>query len=261
MIIGKQDIKEYFRKQGKKFFAIYRKGTVETGNPICKNEDKEETDPETALRDFEDWLTLLKTGDYTLIVNNVAKVSERGGNRIDFRITLDESMNNGARDIVQPIAAISGPSYSVEEMLTKAKAMAADEFERLMAKKDAEDMKAKNIELEKELKEVRGKIDDPINKFIGALAPHAEPIIAGILGTSAPIRPLAVAGISNAKPDMHLVENSTDEEVDQHAQKVFEDYALALQTARPNDWLEILVKLTTIVKENPKKFEMALTFL
>ena len=274
MIYGKQDILAYFRKQSKKYFAIYKRKEESAGSPMftnSKSDDEQGVDAESALRDFEEVLSWLQSGDYLLMLNDRPKVSERGGNRIEFRVTLEESLGNKIRDIqTAPVAGIGG-TYSMEDVMSKAKIMALEEFEKLQVKKEAEDLKKKVDDLEKDLKEARQAVDDPINRFIGALSPHAPALVAGIMGTptipikaaAAPFVGNAISGTrpSTATPDLVVEDNSTEDQLAEHAQQVFENFAEALEAARPSDWLVIMQKLTNVIKNNPQKFEMALNFL
>lgn len=254
MIAGKANITEYFRSLQKKHFALYKRGTVESGNVIYKSNEDEGVDPQRAFEEFERILSMLSSGEYTLICNNDPKVTARGSNRVDFRITLDDSLSNKASDAVGGVAGI-GNTFTYEDVVTKAKTIAKDEFQALMDKKELEDSRAKTKELEARVAEAEKKVDDPFNKFISAVAPHAESIIGSLMGTKG-TAPLLTPAVSGVRPDVQL-----DDNVDQHAQQVFENFAMALQTAKPNEWLEILVKLTTLIKENPSKFETALNFL
>lgn len=260
MIYGKSDIKEYFRKIGKKYFALYKKSSVESGNAIFKTDEDADSNTDDAFRSFEEVLNMLRTGEYTLICNNDPKVSNRGSNRVDFRISMEDSLAAGSKEAVTGIGSVSGP-VDYETMLSKAKLMASEEFEKLMAKKDLEETRKINDDLKKELKEATSRVEDPWNKFIGALAPHAEGIVGGLMGKPAVAAPQLAHAVSGITPDLHLDENATEAEVNAHAQKVFEDFASALQTAKPNEWLQILVQLTNLIKNNPRKFDTALTFL
>lgn len=264
MIIGKNDIKEYFKKINKKYFAIYYRGKIETGSPIIKTEN-EETDVEKTYNDFEDALSLLRAGEYSLVSNNTFKVSERGGNRIDFRITLEESMGSGIKETTVPTAVNGiGGSYSMDDVINKAKVLAGEEFEKLMAKHDVERLKTEHAAMLKRAEEAEKKLEDPINRFIGALAPHSDKFVAGIFGTNslpAAIVPMTILPnqkISGVEHDERVVDN---DEATEQTQQIFESFVAALQVARPQDWLAILVKLTTVIQTDPDKFNTALKFI
>ncbi len=259
MLYGKKDTLDYFRKIDKKYFALFKKGTIGEGNPIFRTEEEKESTSDDALRNFEEVLNWLKSGDYSVVCNNDPKVSNRGGFREDFRITMDDSIGSQARDAVSGIGSVSAPAVDVDALMAKAKQWGTEEFEKQMAKRDLEDLKKNHEQLQKDLKDATSKLDDPINKFIGALAPHADGLIGAIMGKTA--SPLLTNAVSGVRPDLHLDENATTEEFKDHAQTVFEDFATTLQTIKPTEWLEILVKLTTLMKNNPQKFETALNFL
>jgi hypothetical protein len=267
MIIGKNDIREYFKKINKKYFAIYYKGGESTGSPIIKSEN-EETDVEKTYGEFEDALSLLRAGEYTLVSNNTSKVAERGGNRINFRITLEESMSAAVKETTTPAAVGAlGNTYSVEDMLAKAKIMGSEEFERLMAKHKAEQLQVAHDEFKKRAEDAEKKLEDPFNRFIGALAPHADKFVAGFIGTKpapAAIVPMGAgmmfpAKVSGVEHDEQLHDNEDTSTA--LIQQAFEDFTTALQNARPDDWLNILAKLTKVIKEDPEKFNTALKFI
>ncbi len=258
MIYGKTDIKEYFKKLGKKYFAVYKKGAVDTGNAIFKTEEDADSNADDAFRNFEEVLSMLRTGEYTLICNNDPKISTRGGNREDFRISMDDSDTEKTKDAVTGIGGI-GSTIDYDVLAVKANAIADERFEKLMAKRDLEDLKKNHEQTLKDLKDAEARVNDPWNKFIGALAPHADGIVSGLIGK--PAAPQLSAAVSGVRPDLHLDENATTAEYKDHAQVVFEEFANELQTAKPNEWLEILVKLTTLIKNNPEKFATALNFL
>ena len=135
MIIGKRDIQQYFDKCSKNLFKIYKAGTTNSGNPVYGNnsgDEATEVDFESAKADFMDILELLKHGDYTLILDNYKKdgiKNGKGQSRIDFRIPVSETLEAGAKNVIAQIG--NSGSFDYETMLTKAKEMAKDEFEKL----------------------------------------------------------------------------------------------------------------------------------
>lgn len=249
MLIGKKDTLDYFKKLDKKYFALYKKGTVDTGNAIFRTEEDKESTPEDAYRSFEEIMQMLRTGEYTLIINNDPKVANRGGNRVDFRITMEDSLNSQSKEAIGGVGGV----YDTDTMLARAKTMATEEFERLTQKKELDDLKKNHEQLQKDLKEAQNAVQDPWNKLVGAIAPHADSLIGSLIG-----KPTLTPMI---KPAIGSVSPVVTEVTTQHAQEVFEDFVTALQTAKPTEAMEILVKLTTLIKNNPEKFETALNFL
>lgn len=252
MIKGKEPIKAYFETQGKPYFAIYYKGKVESGNSIYTNDSKGkeneiQIDFEIALRKFDELLGWLSAGDYTLIVNDKPGVTQRGCNKVDFNISVSESMPGHPGSVSPGVPAITG--VSLQEVEQKATQIAESKFRQMMQEKELQDLKERNKELEKENKELEKAKSEPINKFLGAISPHAPDIISGLMG-----RPMASAPISGIKPDET---GNTDLE----GQKLFEDFAESLVNARPNDWKVIIQKLTSLINNDPAKFQTALNFL
>lgn len=246
MIKGKANITTYFEQQHKPYFALFYKGKVESGHSHIVRNDKDDADSDydSAKRLFDEYLNLLSHGDYTLVVDDKKNVTTRGAARIDFNIPMNEATAT---------PAVSGaPALSMADVEARASQIAEQKFEQLMLKKENADLKEKNKELEKGLKEAEKSVNEPLNKFIGALAPHSETIVAGIFGKqSAPAGELA---ISNVTPD-HVAE------ADPEAQAICEEFIKTLAAAKPNEWKDILKKLTGLIKDNPGKFNMALNLL
>ena len=69
------------------------------------------------------------------MLNDNSKVSTRGNLRTDFRISMDDSLANQAKDAIQGIGNIAGP-IDYETMLSKASVMAKEEFQKLMNEKE-----------------------------------------------------------------------------------------------------------------------------
>lgn len=250
MIVGKSSITAYFEQVGKPYFALFYRGQIDKGNAIIRN-DKEEADYDLTegKRRFENALEILQHGEYALVISDGKDVTKRGANRVEFKIPVNE----GSAPALVPQVTGTGSigAVSMEEVERKASQIAEDKFERLMAKKDLADAKEKLAAAEKELKEAQRSVTEPLNKLIGAIAPHSEHIISGIFGRPAPLAALTVSGIP---PDS---EGSGDPD----AQAAAEEFITALAAAKPHDWKGILKRLTTLIKEHPAKFETALNFL
>ena len=284
MIIGKRDIQQYFDKCSKNLFKIYKAGTTNSGNPVYSNSGFDETttdvDFESAKADFMDILELLKHGDYTLILDNYKKDGVKNGkgqSRIDFRIPVNEALEIGAKNVMEHIGSTGVFDY--ETMLTKAKEMAKDEFEKLETRRLLACAEKDRDEAKKEARDYEKKLQDPFNKFIGAISPHITSIVAGITGKPGALVPLRVSGV---QPDQTLEDNgyqahqeSSEDHTDiipqdmnelsdaeiQHRTEVIENFVMAISAKRPNDWLKIVEDLTRIIRDKPEKFAMALNFL
>lgn len=249
MVVGKNNITAMFEEWQLPYFAIFYKGKIETGNAIVRN-DKDEKDYDfiTGKHRFEKTLDLLSYGEYTIVVSKEKDVTKRGGTRVDFKIPVNEaSQNPGVA--VQQMAGIG--AISMEDVERRANEIAENKFTQLMDRRELADTKEKLKETERELREAEKKVGDPFNKFIGALAPHSESIVAGLMGRPAQIATTVVSGI-NADA---VAENDTD------AQKIMEDFIDALAASKPNTWKQILQQFTILIKDNPSKFDTALTFL
>ena len=244
MIIGKQAILEFFDMQAKPYFAVFKRGNIKAGNALDRNDKDEQTEDEkgttldfTVGRErFERVLNLVSYGEYSLVLNSNANLAARGRIETDFKILITE-----AAQAAQPVAGIG----SVSTGLTKedAEKIADERFEKQMLKRDLEDVKAKLTTAEKDLKEAERKVNDPINTLIGKVAPYSDKIIAGFFPqAAAPVAQLRVSGV-----EPH---STGDGDVD--AQVAMENFAIALQAARPNTWIEIIVKLTALAKDESK---------
>ena len=246
MITGKNHIIAYFDSVGNPYYAIFYKGKVEKGNAIRRNDKDGETeyDFQAGKESFEKTLQLLDYGDYTLVTSDTKNVTNRGNISVDFRISLTDQVATTAPQV----SGFGIGAVSMEQVEQKANDIATKRFQELMDKKELADTKAKNVELEKEVKELDKRTTDPWNKLLQAAAPHSEAIIAGIMG-----KPVFAKAISGVAAD---VIGS-----DMEAQKVSEDFIEALAIAKPTDWKKILIQLTTLIKTTPHKFDQALTFL
>lgn len=255
MIVGKAAILKYFESIGEAYFAIFYKGQIEKGNPIFRNDKDAEKEftPAEAKESFERTLELLQYGDYSVVISDKKNVTNRGNNRVDFKIGLNEAApaNQGA----------PAPNYSpaiggltMEDVEKKANEIAAKQFQQLMDKKELTDTKAKLVELEKENRELETRVNEPWNKFITAAAPHSETIIAGLMGNGA-------GRTATAHVPLSGVEADSIDGPDVTAQQTIENFVTALAERKPNDWQAILQRFTDLIKNDPNKFETALTFL
>jgi hypothetical protein len=248
MIQGKTAILAYFDSIKQPYYAIFYKGQVDKGNSIFRNDkDTERTiDYTDARMNFENNLGLLQYGDYTIVISDKHNVTTRGGNRVDFKIGLQEAAPATATPVVAGIGAIS-----MEDVERKANEIADKRFKELMDKKDLQDTKAKLVEAEKEIKELEKKTNDPLNRLLEAAAPHSDAIISGLFGTKKTQAQVVLSG----------TEADAVGEADEQSQATIENFIGALAEAKPNEWQSILVKLTSLIKNDPSKFEMALKFI
>jgi hypothetical protein len=247
MITGKAAILQYFESIAQPYFAIFYKGQVEKGNAIFRNDkegDREYDFPEGKAK-FENTLELLGYGDYTVVIAEKKNVTARGCSRVDFKIGIQEA----AAPAQQQVAGIG--SVSMADVEAKANEIATKRFQELIDKKELVDTKAQLAEMQKEVKDYERKVNDPFNKFLNAAAPHAEHIISGLFGTKQQQAAVVLSGVN------------ADEvgEADATGQQIIENFIETLAAAKPDNWQAILLQLTTLIKQDPAKFETALKFL
>jgi hypothetical protein len=246
MIEGKKEILEYFVSIGKPYFALFYTKKVESGNAIRRNDKEEkEYDLTEGKECLERILSALSYGDYTLIINDTKDVTKRGHLETNFRIPLNES--NNTNNNVAAVGAIPGTGITKED----AYKIADERFEQLMIKNENTTLKEKLSTAEKEVKELQAKVSGPWADAVAALAPHTTTIISGLFGTAAVVPQLAISG---------ALPSSVGEGDEAQQQAIFQNFVTALSTARPNDWLEIIQKLTVLAADS-NKLEMALKFI
>lgn len=261
MIQGKQNVIDWFKMQGKPYFSIFRKGEAQSTNVIFTNKDRED-DAESAAAYLTQCLALLKTGDFFIYCHKENTPTSKGRSETFFTIPINETTAPAATP------AVSGHNYSMEEIEAKAATIAETKFQQLMDKRELADTKKKLEEQTKEIKALKDKADAPMTAFLGSLAPYMPNIIAGIF----PQQP----GIGNIpQPDSKINEATqpaaelTDDDQEK-AGSIIQAFCTALATRYPAqenpapgymDWLQIIEKLTGVIKNSPNKIDVALTML
>lgn len=265
MIIGIDKIFEHFDIQQKKYFAvfyrnkmqnsIYRNCKIELDKGLAK-EDKLEAKKQhdenytfqQAKESFEKYIYILGPGEYTLVVSDNIDATQRGNSTVDFKILVGESNTNYA---VHSVGAVHSTGITTEQ----AEKIADERFAKLMMETDNKTLKEKVVAAEKEIKELEGKVNKPMTDLIGSIAPHVGPHLGSwlgnFLGAPATIPQLAISG---------ALPSSVGEGDEAQQQQIFQNFVTALSTARPNDWLEIIQKLTVLAADS-NKLEMALKFI
>lgn len=230
-----------------KYFSIYKKGTIEKGNPCITTPNRDDWTYDQARDLLSNWLSWQQYGEFIIVMNDSEKATARGNQRQEFGIE-----NGGGSQFNQ--ATISGPQFSAEDIQTKIN----DALNKYKNEQELETIKKKLAELEKEKKELEKQAGDPWNKFIGSISPY----IPAILKEQGIIKETVVAGVpaSEAKPvteqDAEHPANDTD-----NVQQRLETVVGKFHQARPDDWLEVLEFFADKILAKPSLVETAKSFL
>lgn len=255
MVSGKANLAAWFKIQNKPIFAIFRRGKEDSGNPVFTNKDRESETMESANAFLDQCLSLISTGDFFVYCYTPGGSSSKGRSETHFNISMNEAPAL-QQNVQQHISGMNG-GFDYETMMNKAKEMATEQFLQLQSKAKLEAAEKELLELKKENRELNNKLQTPINKIIGELHPYIGSI-AEQLGFK---RPLAISGVPH---DTHLEENSPHEINGDQAEemnKAVHAFCEALHELYPNEWIAIINKLTTTIKNEPGKIKMALNFL
>lgn len=230
-----------------KYFSIYKKGTIEKGNPCIATPDKEGWNFQQARDLLSNWLSWQQYGEFTIVLNDSPKATQRGNQRQDFSIeTSGGAMFNQA--------AVSGPVVTAEDIQAKI----TEALNKYKSEQELADIKKKLAELEKEKKELEKQAGDPWNKFIGSISPYIPHILKeqGIIATD-------VAGIPNsaATPTKETDKEHPANEPDADVQNRLEQVVGKFHQARPDDWLEVLEFFADKILAKPGLVETAKSFL
>lgn len=256
MIQGKKDLIQWFEGSDTCFYwTMYKKKDHANGNYYDSTMVGGEMSFADSKQKLERALQLIQSGDYIIVCNDAPTKSSKGRRQTDFSISSFEAQP------AQPAATLSGipQGYVSEEQV---QVIADKKFKELMQQQEFKKVKEEKIELEKEVKELREKSESGINKLISGLAPH----LGGILGEIFP-KAIPVVSAVHGTGDEDIQNNHVQEaevvsdEVSEKVQQVIEDFCGALAKQYPDKWLEVLVKLTNTITNEPAKIDMALKFL
>lgn len=262
MIYGKQNIKQWFEMQGKPYFSIFRKGATESGNFVFTNRDKENEDITSATVFLDRCLSLLGSGDFFIFCNKDQSASSKGRSETFFSISLNEAGPVTLQQNTQP--AINGfdAMANHERIAAEADKIATKKFEDLMTQYELKKAKEQIAELQRDNKELQQKVSEPWNKVIETVHPYIGSIVEQMGFKRAP---LPISGIEH---DNHVDEHtetiaapqmSQDEQ--QRMNETVHSFCEALHAQYPDTWLTIIEKLTSTIKRDPAKIDMALKFL
>lgn len=214
-----------------RYWAIYYKGKVESGNFICRSKTDDNLPFDESYSDLQKKMELLDRGSYTIIANDKPKVSERGGARYDFDISIaDEALKHAVNPINQQ-PGIMGFDQVNEIATNKAKEL----LENFKLQQENEQLKKENAELKKIDRELEQASSRRWEMAIGMLKPFAESIMAGKLNTG------QIAGM---QPASEVPEASQQEEL--------ENICTTLEKHFPNgEWIALLKKLCVKLDNDP----------
>lgn len=253
MITGRKDLLSWFDTQtGKPYFSIFRKQEAQSGNYVFTNKDKENESMETARAYLDSCLALLSTGEFFIYCHEKQVPSSKGRSETFFSVSMNERQ---AAPQAQ-VAAVQGLSADDVNRL------AEEKFTQLMISKELADLKTKAAALEKENKELTKKMQLPWNQVLQGLSPYIGPIVEGFgikprIGTQPPV--------SGVKHDENLHDNELSEEevsaAQAKAETAVKNFCQALSEKYPDNWMDILNKLTDALNNSPEKIDLALKFL
>jgi hypothetical protein len=259
MIIGKQNLLEWFRIQNKPNFSIFRKNKEESGNVLYTNKNRESETMETALAFLDKCLGLISSGDFFIYCHATEATSSKGRSETHFSLSSSDSVAGLQSNVQHTINGING-AFDYETMMKKASEIAEQKFEQLQNKKDLEDSKKKLSELEKENKELTQNLQRPWNKLLGEASPYIGSIFEQLgLKKAGMAAALPISGVAH---DEVLEDNdtaTTDQEI--RMNNAVHAFVSALANQYPDKYINIIEQLTATIKNSPEKIDMALTFL
>lgn len=253
MIRGKDNILKWFELQNKPYYSIFRKGQEASGNFVFSNRDKEDQDISSANDSLNFSLSLISNGEYFIYCSDKKDASSKGRSETHFAISINET----AAPAAAQISGTGGGAFDYETMMSKAREMATEQFEKLQLKSELANAKEKLKEVEKDNKDLQQKINAPWTKVIDQIHPYVGSI-AEQLGFKKSGQAFQVSALP---ADESLVDNEITPDQAENMNKVVHDFCEALQEYSPDQWLVIMARLTAAIKADPKKIEMALTFL
>jgi hypothetical protein len=226
MIVGKQQITEYFQDSQKPYFAIFNKGKIDSGNAIRRNDKEEkEYDFTAGLEAFEKILSLLGYGEYILLLNAEKDASKKGRLEMAFKIPMNEGKETDSQN--NNIAGIVSTGITKED----AEKIADERFYKLKMEDENKDLKTKLAVSEKEVKDLQGQVSKPMSDLIGAVVPHIPQLLGSFFGSAqaAVAAPLVISGATPTSTGIG----------DEDRQQIFQDFITAIEAARPLPyWLQ-----------------------
>jgi hypothetical protein len=246
MVRGTSDIVTWFQNTNMPYWRIYPQKNIAGGNIVMQSRQEDGQSAGDALEDLKQKLRSINRGSFTMAAfPEPNKLPTKGYHYTDIEIPANEAQQ----------AIIAGPvgltQEDVNRQITAALTAHTEKLEKQQLEK-------KLAELEKENKELKKSVDEPWNKVIGALAPHAEKLIPGYFHHQ------AVAGLP--APDKQPVDNKIEEKpeetvnLNEEQQEAVSDFLAVLMESDP-EWLDTLRRLAKKIKENPSMISMVKNFI
>ena len=227
------------------YWTVYKKGTVEKGYPVYTTPTKEGWNFFQSYELLQKWLGWQQFGEFTLIVNDSSKISNRGAIKQDFTI-----------DAIAGPVQVAGPVYDPAEIEGKIQKGIADALERIDKERELKEFREKAAKLETENKKLEKLANSPMNTLIGEIKPYIPDLLqeAGIIKQK-------VAGIPASTAQPVSGPDHPENEVDTEIQNRLEIVVKKFHAARPNDWLELLELIADAVEKNPGLADKVKMFL
>jgi DNA-binding ferritin-like protein (Dps family) len=257
MIYGRRNLLEWFNTNEKPYFSIFRKNTTESGNTVFNNKSRENESMETAGAYLDKCLSLIHTGDYFIFCcKEMGSSTSKGRSETFFTVSASEA----AQPPQHAVAGFGGMDY--ETMMNKASEQAEARFKNLMVQQELEQTNKRVAELIKENKELNAAAQKPWNKLMQEVHPYIGSIVQQLCFKASPTMAaqLPVSGVphDDVLEENNTAQTTTTEEIMSNQVNAFCD---ALAARYPDEWLNIIARLTTCLKNTPDKIDMALKFL
>lgn len=253
MIVGKNNLLEWFRMKEVPYWFVYHQSKTDSGNWAEKC-NTEGTTPEQAIQKLSQFLNLQSRGKYTIVaceeLTAAGWPAAKGKFIHDYEIPLSENTT----------ATTSAVAGIPEGYVSKSKigAIVQKRFDEHLRALEHKELQKRTAELEKENKQLQQQAESGWNTFIGAIQPYLGVLMQKII----PGGPAQLAGIPPGYTNEENPTTTTMNEInvvdltdEQHAR--LEKVVTKLQMALPGDkWLEGLEKLTAKVEKNPGLINM-----
>ncbi len=248
MVRGTRDIITWFENTKMPYWRIYPYKNIGGGNICLQSEQEEGQSPGDALEKLRQDIRVLCRDHYTIAAfPEPNKLPTKGYHWVHFEIVEKEGQQ----------AQISGPVGISQDDVQRQISQALTAYK---AEVELDQLRTKVKELEKDNKELKSSADSPINKVLGALAPHAPQIFGNMFGGQpgvAGFPPPDAGPVDNHITEAEVVEG-TDLTPEQSA--IISEFINELSTADA-DWLKTLERLTKAIKEKPSLIAMVKTFI
>lgn len=253
MIYGAEKLIQWFEMQGRPYYTVYRQNKEQSGNYADTNTDNENETMESAMARLNRWMALQTSGQFFIVAHDSQKTTSKGRAETHFTLSAVAQAVPMQQQPVQGIGSIG--MVTMQEVEAKAQEM----FNNLIIKHELEKLRLQVKELETQNKQLQQGSQAPIKQFLGAINPYIPNIMAGF-GFKPGVNglPQPTAGPLPNHTDAGTV---ADERGQEYYQGVVQQFCHKLGEVFPDEWADILVKLTNTLESNPDKIKMALNFL